>query len=387
MHSLLSQTIETIKRFWSTRVHELYRRDQETVVSLEELGGTKRQKRFFGSAFFVGGMGAYIPRWVGTIGFCLCFFLSVQYMGAHLLMKTADEKIANGAVFSIVMMWFFYLVCFSLPLYAAHRRLSRLFYDIGGHPRIQELSHKYRYVYTDSDGLRFTNRAPILLLCDAPRLRVDRLIQQKPILAPLTLMSICAIMIFGNLVYMRLLWPFVFNPMQLAFLEYNKIAKKVPLREGQQVLTIGAGSVPHHMRWKRRLGATGHVTALDHIRSVINDSWRMEWVLETIRSLFGKGRRVSTHVHADSEDLPFDDEVFDVVTAVRCYSVDLDECLRVLKPGGTIALSTCGEIMELPRDQENDDRFRRTGDLIIMDKPGRLTEKALPQPQVLASVA
>ncbi len=158
--------------------------------------------------------------------------------------------------------------------------------------------------------------------------------------------------------------------MQLAFLEYDETAKRIGLKSGQKVLIIGAGSVPYHIRWKKRLGPNGMITALDVDPFVLKDSERIERMIESVRGIFGKRRWVSEHIPGDAAELPFKAATFDAVIAVRCYYVSVVEALRVLKPEGKLLISNCGDIAELPK--RDDPRLENTSNgWIVTNMPAR----------------
>jgi ubiquinone/menaquinone biosynthesis C-methylase UbiE len=141
------------------------------------------------------------------------------------------------------------------------------------------------------------------------------------------------------------------NPMMLTFLEYDRAARFLGFREGDNVLVLGAGAVPHHVRWKRRLGNTGGITALEIEPLVLRDSLRWERLIEWIRSLFCRRRWISEHIEGDATEMvDIKRDKFDYVVAIRCYAVSVGEAMRVLKPGGKLLMVSCGDISGLPRD-------------------------------------
>ena len=85
---------------------------------------------------------------------------------------------------------------------------------------------------------------------------------------------------------------------------------------------------------------------------VIKKSLYIESFLEWVRGLFSKNRWLSKHICADSEEVPLKDNSFDVVIAVRCYYVNVEEALRVLKPEGKLVISTCGDVRYLDREKQ-----------------------------------
>ncbi len=139
-------------------------------------------------------------------------------------------------------------------------------------------------------------------------------------------------------IYFTILWPFFFNPVQLAFLEYDKVKKYRKLNSGEKVLILGGGAVPHHIRYKKFLGGKGKIVVSDnHIPSLFVSKW-IERVYECIPKLFGIKRRTPVeYTVCDSTDtFPFKNNTFDIIVAVRNYCIDYDECQRVVKENGVI---------------------------------------------------
>ncbi|MCB9798822.1 methyltransferase domain-containing protein [Candidatus Nomurabacteria bacterium] len=192
----------------------------------------------------------------------------------------------------------------------------------------------------------FTNRNPIFFLRILERFpcQCD---WSKPVRKDLlTWLIICVLepLLFQQ-IYLRVIWPYLINPFQLAFLSYDEAAKTADLKEGERVLVLGAGAVPHHIRWKRRLSARGWIVALDDNPYVLRDSRRIEALIEWLRGLLRLQRReVTKYVRADNLTLPFPDASFDAVIAIRCYVINVDEAKRVLKPGGRLVVICCGEV-------------------------------------------
>ena len=206
---------------------------------------------------------------------------------------------------------------------------------------IEEIK-KYPYFYVKMDGsLVFMNHKPLLAFVFSTK-RIHEKYRQ----------SIFSRLFLGiwDLFYLRFVWPFILNPTQLSFLRYDKAAKKLNLKQGDDVLEIGCGAVPHHNRWKKRLGENGSITAIDNSPGVIFDSKRREWMIEFIRSIFNKKRWMSKHVCMDAFELKFEENSFDYVIAIRCYYVDIKECLKVLKPKGKVYIWSCGDVENLPKD-------------------------------------
>jgi len=236
--------------------------------------------------------------------------------------------------------------------------------------RISNLLERYKWIYVTPTELVFTDVRPSFLFRVSDRFPTNYSWEKPYRRDPISWFG--DRVIFGGL-YLRILWPYFFNPLQLAFLEYDKAAKRIGLKSGQKVLVIGAGSVPHHIRWKKRLGPNGMITALDIDPFVLKDSERIERVIERVRGIFGKRRWVSEHIPGDAAELPFEAATFDAVIAVRCYFVSVAEALRVLKPDGKLLISTCGDIAELPK--RDDPRLEETfNGWIVTNAPARDVE-------------
>jgi len=213
---------------------------------------------------------------------------------------------------------------------------------------IMECRKNYKYFYITECGiLVFTNKKPFFLFCTAGRRKVATdwsKIKRNTLVAFME-------WLFISTIYLRILWPYFFNPIQGAFLEYDFSAKKSKFQKGDRVLILGSGSVPHHVRWKNKLGSEGEIVALDIDKFVIKKSYCIERAIEWLRGIFGKGRWVSKHICADADKLPFTSGYFDKVVAIRCYYVNCEEALRVLKKGGKLIISNCGDVRYMNREK------------------------------------
>ena len=111
------------------------------------------------------------------------------------------------------------------------------------------------------------------------------------------------------------------------------LVKFARVRSGQRLLDVGCGTGVVAIT-AARLGA--RVTGLDLTPELLEQARQNSQVA---------GLPVEWH-EGDAEDLPFEDEVFDVVLSQFGHifaprpDVALAEMLRVLKPGGTLAFST-----------------------------------------------
>jgi hypothetical protein len=252
------------------------------------------------------------------------------------LHEVADFKSIAQGVFIIGFMSLFFAFARYEFVKAPLRWMLPLLKE---HPDMQTLFQGKSYFYILNGNIVFADRKPPFVLCMRARWSTNLTIRD---LRPNRLHEF--VQYFMETLYLRILWPYVYNPLQLAFLQYDVAATRAGLENGQKVLVLGAGSVPHHMRWKKRLGSDGHIFALDLCRYVIRDSVQIERGIEWFRSLAGKCRWTSTHMNGDSFELPFADGVLDSVIAVRCYEVDIAEAMRVLQPRGKLVIATCGDV-------------------------------------------
>lgn len=108
------------------------------------------------------------------------------------------------------------------------------------------------------------------------------------------------------------------------------------VRQGMKVLDIAGGTGDLTAQFSRRVGAEGEVVLADindAMLKVGRDKLRDRGVVGNVR-----------YVQADAEDLPFDDNTFDVITIafglrnVTDKSKALRSMLRVLKPGGRVLI-------------------------------------------------
>lgn len=108
------------------------------------------------------------------------------------------------------------------------------------------------------------------------------------------------------------------------------------VRQGMKVLDIAGGTGDLTAQFSRRVGADGEVVLADindAMLKVGRDKLRDRGIVGNVR-----------YVQADAEDLPFDDNTFDVITIafglrnVTDKNNALRSMLRVLKPGGRVLI-------------------------------------------------
>jgi SAM-dependent methyltransferase len=111
------------------------------------------------------------------------------------------------------------------------------------------------------------------------------------------------------------------------------LAEAANLESGQKVLDIASGNGNASLAAARRFG---DVTAIDYVPMLLEEG-RQRAEAEGLTVDFREG---------DAEELPFEDASFDVVISTLgvMFAPDqqkaADELLRVLKPGGTVALAS-----------------------------------------------
>ncbi|MCF7835081.1 class I SAM-dependent methyltransferase [Candidatus Gracilibacteria bacterium] len=144
--------------------------------------------------------------------------------------------------------------------------------------------------------------------------------------------------------YFCIIWPLFVNPLQLAFLEYDKLKKYIDKPKGLKILILGAGAIPHHIRYKNWIGAEGELMVTDNHIPSLWMSKSIEYLYEMIYKLFRISRaKVQYKVVDSTETFPFGDDSFDVIVGIRNYNVDYDECKRVLKENGVMYFTNLGE--------------------------------------------
>lgn len=334
----------------------VYRRSQEYEVGLEELSLSKKDNDIAGSVSECDGIVHHFKRgilffWVVIWGVRLLHeadMLPRNGYQDHSIVKKEQAEVSTFWLTAMATsgMTIMFYTTLSAHQYHSKRRLSQFLERHWEHSLLVQCWQEYRYFYFTNGSIVFSNHRPFYTLCDATRFPTSYHWQD-----PVRMNIVFAVVrCIAATLYLRILWPFLINPMQFAFLGYDAAARKLNFPAGSKVLVIGCGSVPHHMRWKKKLGPQGHITALDIEPLVLKDSLRWEKVIEWIRGWFGRRRWISTHVEGCAGEIPLPDASFDFAVAIRCYYVDVVEALRVLKPQGKLLISICGDIEGLPRD-------------------------------------
>lgn len=352
--------LTAIRQAWQRFQEYQYCRSQEIRVGKGTLNLSKKEICSFFSASWHDGSTTFMH-----LILVILIPLFILFIGTEAIPRLiVGEDAWPGIVFMGGCIWL-YCMMRQKTRYFVKGQLSKLFCK--AQFRIEALPHfsEKKYFYLDYPYIVFTDRKPLFLLCTCTRFQTSRDWKKTPCMGPVLWLTEYLMVTL----YLRIVWPYIFNPLQLAFLEYDRAAKRLKLRRGQKVLTIGCGSFPHHVRWKRRLGQSGHITALDLEQWVLNDSLRWEKLLEWFRSWLAVPRAVATHICGCASDIPLPDESFHVVIAIRCYLVSVEEALRVLKPGGQLLISNCGEIWELP--DHDDPGIESIGGGWLITKPGQ----------------
>jgi SAM-dependent methyltransferase len=144
--------------------------------------------------------------------------------------------------------------------------------------------------------------------------------------------------------------------------------EKLGVREGDRLLDLGAGGGRHAFEAMRR-GAV--VTAVDSDQAEVKD---VTWMM---RGLPGDGQAVA----ANALDLPFPDGAFDRVIAAEVLEHIPDdrgaisELTRVLRPGGTMAVTVPRWWPELTTWAISDDYHNKPGGHIRIYRGSVLAER------------
>lgn len=340
--------IEKINRGWSVFQEAIYDRSQEARVPIDGLDLSKRAKVSHLNVWWFDGGVPFLINMIMDLIFAIIGTLMSLEVFPRLIAGTMKwEEFVNG----VILLGIASVIPLTIHMKTRWIRRSclvNLMLEIKDDKHVRDLLDQYKWVYITYAEIIFTNVKPFFLFQVSDRFSTSYPWEKPYRRDPATWFLERVI---GG-IYLRILWPYLINPLQLAFLEYDKAARRIDLRSGQKVLIIGAGAVPHHIRWKNRLGPSGKITALDIDPFVLDDSEKIERLIEWMRGIFGKSRWLSEYISGDAAELPFEAGAFDAVIAIRCYFVSVDEALRVLKPDGKILISTCGDIAELPRNSD-----------------------------------
>lgn len=122
---------------------------------------------------------------------------------------------------------------------------------------------------------------------------------------------------------------------------FRQIAELAGIREGDRVLDVGCGTGTLGIREKEKAGNTGYVAGIDASGQMISQA-RKKAVKIDIKVDFKPGL---------IEDIPYDDNYFDVVTSsmmihhlpLSLKKKGFQEVFRVLRPGGHFFLVDFGK--------------------------------------------
>ena len=311
--------------------HKTYQPEQELMLPILPL--TNQKPKRLGEYIFRTAAHSVLPLFAG---FMTCI------LAVHTIHIYPTEPEA-GKVFFLFAggeVLFVAFVIFAIRDRAQQclRQIAECVWD---HPDIKQAHERYQYFYINEDqDLVFTNAKVASWLTAYPRKTTAfdwRQYQDNRFFLAIDWLVM-------STWYLRFMWPFIISPMQLAFLAYWRAKRQVAFQPGMRVLMIGAGPLPYHLAWKADLGPTGSIVALDIDPYVNRTSHWYERTFEALRGYWNESRWVSEHVVGDAEELPFAADKFDIVVAIRCYHVNVEEGLRVLKPGGKLLIDGYSQV-------------------------------------------
>jgi SAM-dependent methyltransferase len=315
-----------------------YRPEQEATLELKLLTN-KKLKGLDGYAADTGML--HIMNWFILLAVC-----------ALVVIATTDiiqrPHLWEGYIVLMIFPIFLLLMQFVVAPDGARLYLRQALMPVWRHRAVTVLRQRYRYFYLNGDKMVFTNAKPFFLFTGTPYERTD----VEWIAYRKNRIRVALDWAIMSTFYLRFMWPFDLSPIQLAFLAYWWAPRKVGFSKGQKVLVIGSGPLPYHCWWKSRIGNDGYIVALDLDPYVNGMARAVERVFEFLRGLLLGRRFVSTYVTGNSEDLPFACGTFDIVVAIRCYHVNFEEALRVLKPQGKLLVDDFSQVAKVDRDKQ-----------------------------------
>jgi ubiquinone/menaquinone biosynthesis C-methylase UbiE len=139
--------------------------------------------------------------------------------------------------------------------------------------------------------------------------------------------------------FLPLAAPILSGPQRCLFQPPGRVIERSGVRRGMCVLEVGPGNGAVTVPLARLVGPEGRVVCLD----------LQPAMLKKLRALLARPRNADianvATVCADAEKLPFADGSFDAVLMVEVLgevpdkAAALRECLRVLRPGGLLAVT------------------------------------------------
>lgn len=133
-------------------------------------------------------------------------------------------------------------------------------------------------------------------------------------------------------------WPIIGVVGALRPLHFFDLKGVLDLREGQNLLEIGSG-YGFYQFYSKDVGETGTFVALDANNAIQKRAKRLSDLIDKFR--WERSSAKEQFIIGDKNILPFSDASFDLIVANNCWygQETFLEVLRVLKPGGKIAIS------------------------------------------------